>query len=219
MKKANKGKILHLAKINEKYPLCGSGKSSFPKVLVKSLQFFPLLISVSHSTRNIPLLIWCPSHTAIGKDPTQWTQPASRCKGTSKVQMIHWPSRPHLSLLRGVRPLPRWAQHSEMDPARSPGWPHEGIFPERISHSSQLASLNSPLLFSYGNLSHHQLLSLPKVSFWAENGPWHPRSPRMPSNPRASQESPHREHCGIDRWNVTPSTKMQFLSWSETRGR
>lgn len=48
MKKANKVKILHLAKINEKYPLCGSGKSSFPKVLVKSLQLLPLLISVSH---------------------------------------------------------------------------------------------------------------------------------------------------------------------------
>lgn len=208
--KKNKGKILRSVKINEKYPPCGSGKSGFPKVLVKSLQFLPLLISVSHSTSNMPLLIWCPSHTAIGKDPTQWTQPASRYKGTSKVWMIHWPSRPHLSLLRGPRPLPRRAQHSEMDPARSPRWPHEGIFPERICQSSQVASLNSALLFSYGNLSHCQLSSLPQVSFWAENGPWHPRSPWMPSNLRTSQESPHREHCGIDRWNVTPALKCNF---------
>ena len=42
---------------SEDHPPCGSGKSSFPKVLVKSLQFLPLLISVSHSTSTMPLLV------------------------------------------------------------------------------------------------------------------------------------------------------------------
>lgn len=34
VKKANKGKILHLVKTKEKYPSCGTGMSSFSKVLV-----------------------------------------------------------------------------------------------------------------------------------------------------------------------------------------
>ncbi|XP_059935761.1 cis-aconitate decarboxylase [Mesoplodon densirostris] len=54
-KKANKGKILHLRKTKEKYPSCGTGMSTFPKVLSVTESFAKVIhgLKVGHLTDRV----------------------------------------------------------------------------------------------------------------------------------------------------------------------